>query len=269
MTEVAVALDDNVLEEIAGLICGDDGSAWYRRGFEIEKFFRAAGWDVDECEGGRRNWTLEQLQDRSGDPDALRTVLLRLADPREYIGAGQAHAEVVQSLNDLLALEGYQVVHESGRPRVVEREPLSQRPTTRAPLELRTSLAEIVSDQAFGEQLRKRFDEASTCWSAGAPVAAIVMLGSVLEGVLYDVALARGARKPDDNLAKLLDLAKREEWIAKDAYDFADVLRQHRNIVHPKRQRDDALDPDEDTVLMAWNVVVTALNDLGPASSAA
>lgn len=268
MTEVPVALDDNVLEEIAGLICGDDGAPWYRRGFEIEKFFRAAGWDVDECEGGRKNWTLEQLQDRSDDPDALRAVLLRLADPREYIGAREAHSEVVHALNELLALEGYQVVHDSGRPSVVERELLPQRPLTRAPLELRASLAEVVSDRVFGEQLRKRLDEASTCWSAGASVAAIVMLGSVLEGVLYDVAVARGARKPEDNLGKLLDLAKREEWIAKDAFDFADVLRQHRNIVHPKKQRDEALDPDEDTVLMAWNVVVTALNDLGPTSSA-
>lgn len=265
MTEAAVSLDDNVLGEVAGLICGDDGSPWYRRGFEIEKFFRAAGWDVDECEGGRRNWTLEQLHDRSDDPDALRAVLLRLADPREYLDDQEARAEVVRSLNELLALEGYLVVYEAGRPQLVEREPVLQRPAEAAPLELTANLASVVSDRAFGEQLRGRIDEAHACWTAGAPTAAVIMLGSVLEGVLYDVALARTGKEPEDNLFKLIKLAGGHEWIAKDAHDFADALRKHRNIVHPKRQKEDNLKPDDDTVRIAWNVVVATLNDLAPA----
>lgn len=263
MTEVAVTLDGNVLEELAGLICGDDGSAWYRRGFEIEKFFRAAGWDVDECEGGRRNWTFEQLQDRSGDPDALRAVLLRLADPREYLGDQDAGSEVVRSLNQLLALEGYQVIYEGGRPQVVEREPALQRPEAKAPVELTANLAGIVSDRAFGEQLRRRLDEAHTCWSAGASTAAIIMLGSLLEGVLLDVLVARtGANNKEPKLEHLINSARENGWIARDVTDFAHVLRDYRNLVHPKKQEKGQYAPDEDTVRVTWNVVVAALNDL-------
>lgn len=264
MTGVRVTLDDNVLAEVAGLICGDDGSPWYRRGFEIEKFFRAAGWDVDECEGGRRNWTLEQLQDRSGDPDALRAVLLRLADPREYLDDQEAGSEVVRSLNQLLALEGYQVIYESGRPRVVEREPVLQRPAAKAPVELTANLTGIVSDRVFGEQLRGRLDEAHTCWSAGASTAAIIMLGSLFEGVLYDVAISRGetGQKPKDHLQTLIDNAVEAGWIARDVQDFAHSLRSYRNLVHPKKQKEDQFTPDEDTVRVSWNVVVAALNDL-------
>lgn len=269
MTEVSVSLDDNVLGEVAGLICGDDGSPWYRRGFEIEKFFRAAGWDVDECEGGRRNWTLEQLHERSEDPAALRAVLLRLADPREYIGDQDAGAEVLRSLNELLALEGYEVVYEGGRPQLEAREPQLRRSAKMAPIELTTSLTSVVSDRSFGEQLRGRLDEAWNCWNAGASTAAIIMLGSVLEGVLYDVATYRTGKDPGDNLAALIKLARENEWIQKDAHDFAVLLREFRNLVHPKKQRDLAVNPDTDTVRMFWNVVVAALNDLSPDRTAA
>lgn len=262
--EVQVTLDDNVLDQLAELICGGDGSPHYRRSREIEKFFRAAGWEVDECEGGRRNWTLDQLRERRDDPDALRAMLLRLADQREYIADEEAGEEVVRSLNQLLAVEGYQVTYERGRPQLVEQDPTLRRPAAKAPVELTASLANIVSDREFGQQLRSRLDEAHTCWSAGASTAAIIMLGSLLEGVLYDVALARheGGKQPTDNLAKLIDLASEEGWIAKDVMDFAHTLRDYRNLVHPKKQRDNAFDPDEDTVRVSWNVVVAALNDL-------
>jgi hypothetical protein len=93
------------------------------------------------------------------------------------------------------------------------------------------------------------------------------MLGSVLEGVLYDVALSRhtDGPKPTDVLARLIDLAERERWIAKDVTDYAHVLRDHRNLVHPKKQWVGEYEPEDDTVRIAWNVVVAALNDLAVA----
>lgn len=265
MTEdVQVKLDDNVLDEIAELICGDDSTSHYRRGWEIEKFFRSAGWDVDEFEGGRRNWAMEQLRERSRDSDAVRGMLLRLADPREYIADDEVRAEVVQALNQLLAVEGYQVVYERGRPRLIAQEPALRRPAMKAPMELTTSLTSIVSDERFGRQLRSRLDEAHTCWSAGASTAAIIMLGSLLEGVLYDLLRTRreGDEKLTDNLKQLIDLAVEKGWIARDVADFAHVLRDYRNLVHPKKQEADSNNPDQDTVRVSWNVVVAALNDL-------
>jgi hypothetical protein len=90
------------------------------------------------------------------------------------------------------------------------------------------------------------------------------MLGSVLEGVLYDVALNRhtGGPQPQDYLQRLIDLAESKGWIAKDVTDYAHVLRDHRNLVHPRKQLIDDYKPEDDTVRIAWNVVVAALNDL-------
>lgn len=259
---VEVRLDDNVLAGIAELICGDDSTPHYRRGFEIEKFFQAAGWHVRELEGGRRNWVLERLDEYRDDSDALRRMLLRLADPREYLEDDEVRGHVVVRLNQLLAVEGYQIDYQRGRPALVEHDPVLRRPVGKAPLELTANLSKIVSDVEFGKQLRHRLDEASACWAAGAHIAAIIMLGSMLEGVLYDFARARLSKEPNDKLETLIDGAYEQGWIERDAKDYSQTLRGYRNLVHPKRQLVDNHSPDEDTVRICWNVAVSALNDL-------
>ena len=263
--DIRVELDDNVLERLASLICGDDSTPYYRRGFEIEKFFEAAGWKrVGEVDGARKNWTLERLRERRRDSDALRRLLLRLADPREYLDEDDVRVQVIEELNELLAVEGYQVIYAGSRPELIAQEPTLKRPAMKAPVQLTASLSDIVSDSAFGAQLQARLDEAYTCWTSGAPTAAVIMLGSLLEGVLYDVAQSqhKDGPKPDDRLENLINLAKDRGWFAQDVVDYAHVLRNHRNLVHPKKQLTQGYRPEDDTVRIAWNVVVAALNDL-------
>lgn len=267
MTEsIRIKLDSKVLEGLASLICGDDDALYYRTGAEIQRFFEHAGWKhVGEVDGYRRAWALECLEQRRQDSDALYQVLVRLADPREYVGEDDdVRIRVVRELNQLLCVEGYQVAYQRGRPMLIEQEPAVSRPMMHSPVELTASLADIVSDQIFGAQLQRRLDEAHICWESGAPTAAIIMLGSVLEGVLYDVALSRhqDGKKPTDHLQTLIDLAQQQKWIAQDVADYAHVLRDHRNLVHPKKQWTQSYAPEDDIVQIAWNVVVAALNDL-------
>ena len=68
--------------------------------------------------------------------------------------------------------------------------------------------------------------------------------------------------EPDDRLENLINLAKDRGWFAQDVVDYAHVLRNHRNLVHPKKQLTQGYRPEDDTVRIAWNVVVAALNDL-------
>lgn len=263
--QIRVELDDNILDRLALLICGDDGTPYYRTAYQISAFFEAAGWRrVGEVDGPRRAWVVDMLKRRRHDSEALQRVILRLADPREYLDDDDTRIQVLQELNQLLAVEGYQVLYVGSRPNLIAQTPTMKRPAMQAPAQLTTSLAEIVSDAEFGEQLKARLDEAHICWRSGACTAAIIMLGSLLEGVLYDVALAqhKEGRKPNDNLENLIDLAKDNHWLAQDVIDYAHVLRNHRNLVHPKKQWTQNYAPEEDTVRIAWNVVVAALNDL-------
>lgn len=266
MTEPAftVRLDDNVLDVVARLICGDD-TDYYRAGYQIAKFFKAAGWgDVGECEGSRRAWTRDLLEQRRDESEALREVLKRLVDPREYLDNEQDRVEVLAELNRLLAFEGYRLNYQRGRPSLTEQAPAVDRITAQEPATLTVSLADIVSDVEFGIQLQARLDEAHVCWRSGAPTAAIILLGSLLEGVLYDVAVSRhtSGKLPADTLQTLIATARDQKWISREVAEYSDVLRIHRNLVHPKRQWTDSYTPEEDVVRIAWQVVVAALNDL-------
>ncbi|MFC0530819.1 hypothetical protein [Phytohabitans kaempferiae] len=264
-SDIRVELDDNVLGRLADLICGDDTTPYYRTGRQITALFEAAGWRrVGEVDGTRRAWVHDLLRQRRRDSDALHRLLLRLADPREYLDDDEVRTHVVQDLNELLAVEGYQVLYAGGRPKLITQTPTMKRPAMQAPIQLIASLANIVSDADFGRQLKARLDEAFVCWQSGACTAAVIMLGSVMEGVLYDVALARHTEgsQPSDHLQSLIELAAKKRWIAQDVIDYAHVLRNHRNLVHPRKQLREGYAPEDDTVRIAWNVVVAALNDL-------
>lgn len=258
-------LDHNILERIAELICGDDSTPYYRTAYQLEKFFNACGWTwVGEVEGGRRTWVIDRLQERAYDPRALRRLLIRLSDPREYLDDDSVRVVVLNELNRLLGIEGYQVIETGDGPDLVTRRRTSGRVDAEIMIDLNVNLADLVSEATFGAQLQKRLEEVKICRQHGAPLAAIIMLGSVLEGVLYDFALAQSdeGAVPKDHLQTLIDTAGVERWVAKDVVDYAHVLRGHRNLVHPKRQWADGYAPDDDVVRIAWNVVVAALNDL-------
>lgn len=273
MTNAAseVQLDDSVLERLAGVICGDD-TGFYRSGPEIIKFFERAGWRrVGEIDGSRRQWTQDKLRQRRNDSTALKQVILRLADPREYLGEDEAKAGVLKELNELLAVEGLQIAFGTGnKPELTTYEPSTARLESENPLQLTVDLTDIVSDPGFGAQLKARLDEAHLCWNSGACTAAIIMLGSLLEGVLYDVALTRhtSGPQPSDRLEALINLAKEKRWLAQDVVDYAHVLRNHRNLVHPKKQLTQGYAPSDQIVRIAWNVVVAALNGLAGSRSA-
>ncbi|MEU4159231.1 hypothetical protein [Actinoplanes sp. NPDC026670] len=263
--DIHVELDDKLLEQLAGIICGGDDSPVYRTGWQIKTLFETAGWRrVGDVDGGRRDWVTDLLRQHRRDSDGLHRLLLRLADPREYLENDDDRIAVVTELNTLLALDGYQIVYTGSRPELITQAPSMNRPAMRTPVELTADLTTIVSDPRFGQQLRHRLAEAHTCWQSGACLAAVIMLGSTLEGVLYDVALARHTTgpRPSDHLDELIRLAERQRWIGQDLIDYLKVLRNHRNLIHPKKQWTQQYTIEDDTVRIAWNVVVAAINDL-------
>jgi len=273
-------LDPNTLDKLAEIICDTDGPH-HRQYWQLEKFFINAGWSGVPAydQTGRTGWTRDLLEDRREDNGAIAQVIRRLADPLEYPDDPDAAHAVADQLNRLLSFEGLRLVYGGGRPGLVNCEPAFSTPATSAPLSLRADLAEIIADTALTDLLRKRLDEARTCREYGAHLSSVIMLGSVLEGVLHDVAIQHHAEAsrcqlaPKDrngrprpiqqwSLIQLVDVAHACGWIELDARRFSHELREYRNMVHPARELADMHHPDEDTVAICWNVVVAALNDL-------
>lgn len=279
-------LDPNTLKQIADMICGTDGSGpKYREYWELEDFLANSGWaDVPPYEGGhgygRGRWTRDVLLDRRADPVAIGQVIRRLADPREYPKAPHLASAAADQLNELLAHEGLRIDYVRGRPEITEVDPSFSPAVKKEPVVLKTDIADVVRDPVLAKLLKQRLDEVQNCRLSGAHLSAVIMLGSVLEGVLFDVArnnMAQACRSKsapkrdgrplpvkDWKLTSLIDVAHDCGWIELDARKFSHELRDYRNMVHATGELEHGHHPNDGTVSICWAVVVEALNDLAP-----
>jgi hypothetical protein len=251
-------------------------------------FFRRAPWDdVGDYNGEtRKSWTVAHLLRRREERGAVEQVLKRLTDRREYQDDRESADEVLVRLNQLLEVENLHVEFDGDlRPVVRAGRAVAQDSEVSdvSRQKLQYSIEEIVTDQNLVPLLNQRIVEIDKCRATGCYLAAMILLGSLLEGLLLDAAenrpipeeiwsepaataeRVRRANSPDKlTLHTLIYVAHRLGWIDTDAYRIASALREFRNLVHANAQRKViGRVPDEDTVDMYWPVFIGAINDLG------
>ena len=281
-------LDDSTLEAIAETICGAGEGAGggysspgpYKSKSEIYSFFDRAGVEPQGESSTRKWFVLESLQAVNGT-NSLGQVLLRLASPREYRGDSEATQQMIDHLNQVLQVEGLEVVLLGVEPQIREKTPSISAPKPKErPLETPPNFQKLVSDATLADILSFRWEEAQKCVRAGAYLSVVIMMGSILEGVLLykieqDLKAANqtkacpklgktGKPKPiqDWGLSALIDVAHELGWLEGDVKRFSHALRDSRNIVHPYVERLYRERPDVDTCSICWQVVRAAVADL-------
>ncbi|QUH24209.1 hypothetical protein HYG87_10795 [Methanobacterium alkalithermotolerans] len=283
-------LDYKTLEMISELICGDkladklfkdnyNDCPCYRKGSDLPKFFNNAGLECREFTNETRKWyVLDQLENYNLD-SSIEKVILRLAHPKEYYN-NKIHEEVLKQLNVYLALEGFEVIIDGIEPRLkISDSYIPINKTTKTCVIDYINFNKIVCDEKLCNILELRWNEIESCLSAEAFLAAIILMGSILEGVLIhnveknpkDANQSPYAPKYKNNTIKkfkhwtlndLINVAHDLDWMGKDIKDFNSSLRDYRNLVHPIKQREDMVYPDQDTCNICIQVVYAALNDL-------
>jgi hypothetical protein len=129
------------------------------------------------------------------------------------------------------------------------------------------------------EELDKRWREAQRCAHVDAYTAAVIMMGSILEGLL----LARAQLSPptayqsqkspkdkagktaaihDWTLSALIDVAADVGWIKIDRSKFSHALRDSRNVVHPWQAVMTQANFDQATCKTSWLVLNSSVDDL-------
>lgn len=139
-----------------------------------------------------------------------------------------------------------------------------------------TSLTTVMPD--LENVIQARWLEAQKCQLAGAYIASVVMMGSILEALL----LARANQSPSDayrasavpsrkgsqipihewSLSSLIDVSAELGWIKMDRKAFSHALRDSRNVVHPWHQVQTGADFDLATCAMCWQVLKSSVKDL-------
>lgn len=136
------------------------------------------------------------------------------------------------------------------------------------------SFASVVSDVDMQKILASRWDECIKCVEGDAPLAAIVMMGGLLETLLLSkvnklsnqspVFTAKAApKKPKTNqtlplnewtLRHYIDVGHELKWITQTGKDLGVVLRDYRNFIHPHKQKTYRVFLTQSDARLLWEV---------------
>lgn len=142
------------------------------------------------------------------------------------------------------------------------------------------SLQNVPIDPNLIPILDARYQEALRCLNANAPLAAIFLSGSILEGLLLGMACAnpqrfnQAAGSPKDlagkvkpfpewSLAQFIDVACALGYLKLDVKKFSHALRDFRNYIHPYQQLSSQFAPDRHTAQICLQVLKAAIASLG------
>lgn len=139
-------------------------------------------------------------------------------------------------------------------------------------------LAQLPTALSARDVVQGRLDEIDRALSAEAPLAVIFLVGSTLEGLLSELALAQagtytaspsaprrnGSVKPIDQwtLSELIAVSHALGVLSEDVARHADQVRNFRNYIHPRQQLRENFEPRMETARIAQQVLRGALVDL-------
>jgi hypothetical protein len=128
--------------------------------------------------------------------------------------------------------------------------------------------------------IQARWLEAQRCQHSAAYLAAVIIMGSILEALLLarcsmsPSAAYRASAAPKDrttgkthalhdwSLNALIDVSVSQSWLKTDRGKFSHALRESRNIVHPYEHARTGANFDEATCKVCWQVLNASVDDL-------
>jgi len=143
-------------------------------------------------------------------------------------------------------------------------------------------LASIDVSIDFQSVIADRLQEIEICFDNEAPLAVVILCGSTLEGLLYEVAKNHPAafnqatsapqragkvlRLHEWSLNNLIVSASELSVLGEDVVKFASAVREFRNYIHPQQQVTEQFRPRRVTAQIARHVLRAAIEDLAARS---
>lgn len=141
------------------------------------------------------------------------------------------------------------------------------------------SLANIHMEAGLLPIMESRLQEVHQCMQINASLSAIILCGSILEGLLLGIASQNPAQfnkansSPKDRqgsvkqfqnwtLENFINVAHEIGFLSLDVKDYGLVLRKFRNFIHPFQQLTEQFSPDKHTARISLQVLKTAIADL-------
>ena len=188
----------------------------YRTGYEIVRFFRSLGYDINSLEGSRVPFTQDLLNRVNHKEDGFEQIVRiteKLLDPRDYVGREDKLENVVNHLNEYLKYDGFELTRIGTTYRLVEAGGTA--PVTEIFESTTLSLPNVKAD----------FERALSSIESD-PGGAITSACSTLESVAKSILDGLGKPYPkDQSIQPLVFAILRELALAPDQYSEAEIKR--------------------------------------------
>lgn len=271
------------LEKLKDIINGDN-TAGYRKGSQLVDFFNELGFKDVYGQGfpSRCVYTIDRLQRINGTP-ALDKCICNAFAVINYIGRISELDALIADFNQYFAFDKWSVVRENDCITFVKHEKVK---IPKNENENKTLKEEDFLKETFDididllglntevtDIIKQRLDEIDICIKNGASLSAVILIGSILEGVLLGTAstypqlfnMAQSAPKDKDNgkvkrfpdwtLNDFINVAAEVKIVNIDVKKFSHVVRDFRNYIHPYQQMASKFNPDKQTALICYQVI--------------
>lgn len=279
-------LSSKTLEKLRIIINGDNTSD-YRSGSALVKFFNELGFTDVYGQGFPSRWiyTDEKLQIINGTPE-LDECIKKTFAVVNYIDRIDELDSLIDEFNKYLAFDKWAVKREND---VISFKKLDRVIINEKPLKAFSSEEEFLKksfeidirslklDACIYEIIEARLREVEICVSNGAALSAVIMIGSILEGVLLNIANSypklfnQANSAPKDRNGKrvrkfsewtlnnFIDVAYEIGILKHDVKQFSYGVRDFRNYIHPYQQMLTQFAPDKQTALICFQVLKAAI----------
>ena len=277
-------LNSKTLEKLRLLI---NEETEYRSGPQLVNFFNDLGSKDIYGQGFPSRWayTDNKLSQMNGTPELDKCIKAVFA-PVNFIGNYDALDKHISSFNEFLAFDDWKVVRTGKEISFTKADKINFETKREVNEEDfinqefdETSIYDLNLDGFISDILNSRIQEIKANLKANAPLSAIVIIGSTLEGILLgfasknpkDFNQAKAAPKDkvgktkyyqDWSLSNFIDVAYELRFIQEDVKKFSHILRDFRNYIHPYEQMTSGFNPDIHTAKLCWNVLKVAMIQL-------
>lgn len=282
-------LGTKTLKKLREIINGDD-TPDYRSGYELVKFFNELGFMDSYGKGFPSRWiyTDEKLQKINGTPE-LDKCIKNVFAVINYIDRIDVLDSLIADFNKYLAFDKWCVVRENDIISFKRLEKVIIEDTVSKSLNkedeflkkyFAIDINKLKLDSSISNIIQTRLNEIEICVSQEAHLAAVLLIGSVLEAILLNAATSnpesfnKAVSAPKDKDRKVkkfhdwtlnnyIDVASEIHILKEDVKQFSYVLRNFRNYIHPYQQMMSQFFPDKHTSLICFQVLKAAMYQIG------
>lgn len=282
-------LSDKTMKRLVVLI---NEETTYRSGPQLVHLFNSVGFHHVYGQGfpSRAAYTQNCLEQINGKPE-IEKIIRIVFNPREFSEQPAKFQTCITAFNAELRFDGWTIFWDETLRDISFRrvdtstafedivQPRQETHEADAFLEKEfadvdfTGLIAIPDAQVLVEE---RWTEVQRCVATNAPLAAIFLIGSIMEAVLLSTAtsnsrvFAEAHAAPKDKQGKvvsitswrleaLINVAKELGYLREDVYRFCHVVRDFRNYIHPFEQYSRHFSPDIHTAKICLQVLKGAL----------